>query len=44
MVYSFCGSHLCGHLQKILARAMEEVIAELGMNWKIGIRNGDTYE
>jgi len=25
-----------------IGRAMEEVIAELGMNWKIGIRNGDT--
>lgn len=25
-----------------IARAMEEVISELGMQWKIGIRNGDT--
>src|SRR5437868_1625820 len=25
-----------------IARAMNEVIAELGMQWKIGIRNGDT--
>jgi ATP-dependent helicase Lhr and Lhr-like helicase len=25
-----------------IARAMEEVIAELGMQWKIGIRHGDT--
>jgi len=25
-----------------IGRAMEEVIADLGMNWKIGIRNGDT--
>jgi ATP-dependent helicase Lhr and Lhr-like helicase len=25
-----------------IGRAMEEVIYELGMNWKIGIRNGDT--
>ena len=25
-----------------IGRAMEEVIAALGMNWKIGIRNGDT--
>src|SRR5690242_13419034 len=25
-----------------IGRAMEEVIAELGMNWKVGIRNGDT--
>jgi ATP-dependent Lhr-like helicase len=29
-------------LAKDIARAMEEVIAELGMQWKIGIRNGDT--
>lgn len=29
-------------LGKDLARAMEEVIAELGMQWQIGIRNGDT--
>ena len=29
-------------LGKDIARAMEEVIAELGMNWQIGIRNGDT--
>ncbi len=29
-------------LAKDLGRAMEEVIDELGMNWKIGIRNGDT--
>lgn len=29
-------------LGKDIARAMEEVITELGMNWKIGIRNGDT--
>src|SRR5215204_5187132 len=25
-----------------IGRAMEEVIADLDMNWKIGIRNGDT--
>ncbi|MDQ6903577.1 MAG: ligase-associated DNA damage response DEXH box helicase [Bacteroidota bacterium] len=25
-----------------IGRAMEEVIYELGMNWKVGIRNGDT--
>src|SRR6478736_1836888 len=25
-----------------IGRAMEEVIAALGMNWKVGIRNGDT--
>ena len=25
-----------------IGRAMEEVIDELGMNWKVGIRNGDT--
>ena len=25
-----------------IGRAMEEVIADLGMNWKVGIRNGDT--
>jgi ATP-dependent Lhr-like helicase len=29
-------------LAKDIGRAMEEVIFELGMNWKIGIRNGDT--
>lgn len=29
-------------LAKDIGRAMEEVIAELGMNWKVGIRNGDT--
>ena len=29
-------------LAKDIGRAMEEVIAELGMSWKIGIRNGDT--
>jgi ATP-dependent Lhr-like helicase len=29
-------------LAKDIGRAMEEVINELGMNWKIGIRNGDT--
>jgi ATP-dependent helicase Lhr and Lhr-like helicase len=29
-------------LGKDIARAMEEVITELGMQWKIGIRNGDT--
>lgn len=29
-------------LAKDIGRAMEEVIGELGMNWKIGIRNGDT--
>jgi len=29
-------------LAKDIGRAMEEVIAELGMQWKIGIRNGDT--
>jgi ATP-dependent helicase Lhr and Lhr-like helicase len=29
-------------LAKDIDRAMEEVIAELGMQWKIGIRNGDT--
>jgi ATP-dependent helicase Lhr and Lhr-like helicase len=29
-------------LAKDLGRAMEEVIHELGMNWKVGIRNGDT--
>jgi len=29
-------------LAKDLGRAMEEVIAELRMNWKVGIRNGDT--
>jgi ATP-dependent Lhr-like helicase len=29
-------------LAKDIGRAMEEVIAELNMNWKIGIRNGDT--
>jgi len=29
-------------LAKDIARAMEEVIAELGLQWKVGIRNGDT--
>ncbi|HXR84515.1 MAG TPA: ligase-associated DNA damage response DEXH box helicase [Hanamia sp.] len=29
-------------LAKDIGRAMEEVIAELQMNWKVGIRNGDT--
>ena len=29
-------------LAKDIARAMEEVITELGMQWKIGTRNGDT--
>ncbi|MEO8109624.1 MAG: ligase-associated DNA damage response DEXH box helicase [Ginsengibacter sp.] len=29
-------------LAKDIGRAMEEVVDELGMNWKIGIRNGDT--
>jgi len=29
-------------LAKDIGRAMEEVIREVGMKWKIGIRNGDT--
>jgi ATP-dependent Lhr-like helicase len=29
-------------LAKDIGRAMEEAIAELNMNWKVGIRNGDT--
>ena len=29
-------------LAKDVGRAMEEVIFELGMQWKVGIRNGDT--
>ena len=29
-------------LAKDIGRAMEEVIAELGLQWQIGIRNGDT--
>ena len=29
-------------LGKDIARAMEEVIDELGMQWQVGIRNGDT--
>jgi ATP-dependent helicase Lhr and Lhr-like helicase len=29
-------------LAKDIGRAMEEVIAGLGMSWKVGIRNGDT--
>jgi ATP-dependent Lhr-like helicase len=29
-------------LAKDIGRAMEEVIAELEMDWKVGIRNGDT--
>ncbi|MFM2138505.1 MAG: hypothetical protein RJA57_812, partial [Bacteroidota bacterium] len=29
-------------LAKDIGRAMQEVIRELGMNWEVGIRNGDT--
>ena len=29
-------------LAKDIGRAMEEVIEELGMQWKVAIRNGDT--
>lgn len=29
-------------LAKDIGRAMEEVIAETGLDWKVGIRNGDT--
>lgn len=29
-------------LAKDIGRAMDEVIAELGMQWRVGIRNGDT--
>jgi len=29
-------------LGKDIARAMEEVVYELGMSWQVGIRNGDT--
>lgn len=29
-------------LAKDIGRAMEQTIAELGMKWKVGIRNGDT--
>ncbi|MEO6917048.1 MAG: ligase-associated DNA damage response DEXH box helicase, partial [Chitinophagaceae bacterium] len=29
-------------LAKDIGRAMEEVITQLGMSWKVGIRNGDT--
>jgi len=29
-------------LAKDIGRAMEEVVSELGMNWQIGSRNGDT--
>ena len=29
-------------LAKDIGRAMEEVIGELGLSWKVGIRNGDT--
>ena len=29
-------------LAKDIGRAMEEVITDLGMEWKVGIRNGDT--
>ncbi|ANE50598.1 ligase-associated DNA damage response DEXH box helicase [Flavisolibacter tropicus] len=29
-------------LAKDIGRAMEDVIAELGMSWQVGIRNGDT--
>lgn len=31
-------------LAKDIGRAMEEVIAELGMSWSVGIRNGDTTQ
>lgn len=31
-------------LAKDIGRAMEEVIEELGLKWKIGIRNGDTSQ
>ena len=30
-------------LAKDIGRAMDEVISELGMQWQIGIRNGDTH-
>ena len=29
-------------LAKDIGRAMEEVIFELGMQWRVGVRNGDT--
>ncbi len=29
-------------LAKDIGRAMEQVIAELGLQWKVGVRNGDT--
>ncbi|HEU4902628.1 MAG TPA: DEAD/DEAH box helicase, partial [Flavisolibacter sp.] len=29
-------------LAKDIGRAMEEVVVELGLQWKVGIRNGDT--
>src|SRR5579871_1602786 len=29
-------------LAKDIGRAMEEVIRDLGMSWRVGIRNGDT--
>jgi len=29
-------------LAKDIGRAMEEAIAELGLKWKVGVRNGDT--
>jgi len=31
-------------LAKDIGRAMEEVIEELGLQWKVGIRNGDTTQ
>lgn len=31
-------------LAKDIGRAMEEAIAELGMSWQVGIRNGDTSQ
>ena len=38
------GNAIAG-IAKDIGRAMEEVISELGMKWKIGISNGDTtYE
>jgi ATP-dependent Lhr-like helicase len=34
--------HAAAGLAKDIGRAMEQVLFELGLQWKVGIRNGDT--
>ena len=34
--------HTTSCIGKDIGRAMEEVIAETGMQWRVAIRNGDT--